>query len=130
STQAFFWLKHVKIDFLVMFIHHLANNMAQVGSLVLCVHDTSDFLLEAAKMANYAKYQRLCDFLFIVFSVVHFITRLVKYPLWVLNSTMFESWAIVGPFPSWWLFNILLLVLQVLYRMLLSSGVCPGSGLG
>uniref|UniRef100_A0A3Q0S5N3 Ceramide synthase 5 n=1 Tax=Amphilophus citrinellus TaxID=61819 RepID=A0A3Q0S5N3_AMPCI len=112
-------------DFLIMFIHHLAtvglisfsyvNNMARVGSLVLCVHDTSDFLLEAAKMANYAKYQRLCDFLFIVFSVVFFITRLVIYPIWVLNSTMFESWSIVGPFPSWWLFNFLLVVLQVLH---------------
>lgn len=33
----------------------------------------------------------------------------------VLNSTMFESWAIVGPYPSWWLFNSLLLVLQVLH---------------
>lgn len=112
-------------DFLIMFIHHLAtvglisfsyvNNMARVGSLVLCVHDASDFLLEAAKLANYAKYQRLCDFLFIVFGVVFFITRLVIYPIWVLNSTMFESWSIVGPFPSWWLFNILLLVLQVLH---------------
>lgn len=39
-----------------MFIHHLAtislisfsyvNNMARVGSLVMCVHDASDFLLE------------------------------------------------------------------------------------
>lgn len=28
---------------------------------------------------------------------------------------MFESWAIVGPYPSWWLFNSLLLVLQVLH---------------
>lgn len=28
---------------------------------------------------------------------------------------MFESWAIVGPYPSWWLFNFLLLVLQVLH---------------
>ncbi|AWP02476.1 putative ceramide synthase 5 [Scophthalmus maximus] len=112
-------------DFLIMFIHHLAtvglisfsyvNNMARVGSLVMCVHDASDFLLEAAKLANYAKYQRLCDFLFIVFSVAFFITRLVVYPIWVLNSTMFESWAIVGPFPSWWLFNFLLLVLQLLH---------------
>ncbi|XP_044071409.1 ceramide synthase 5 isoform X3 [Siniperca chuatsi] len=112
-------------DFLIMFIHHLAtvslisfsyvNNMARVGSLVMCVHDASDFLLEAAKLANYAKYQRLCDFLFIVFSVAFFITRLVIYPIWVLNSTMFESWAIVGPYPSWWLFNFLLLVLQVLH---------------
>ena len=28
---------------------------------------------------------------------------------------MFESWAIVGPYPSWWLFNFLLLVLQALH---------------
>ncbi|XP_054640173.1 ceramide synthase 5 isoform X2 [Dunckerocampus dactyliophorus] len=112
-------------DFLAMFIHHLAtvglisfsyaNNMVRVGSLVMCVHDASDILLEAAKLANYAKYQRLCDLLFIVFSLVFFITRLVIYPLWLLNSTMFESWVIVGPFPSWWLFNFLLLVLQVLH---------------
>ncbi|XP_061582793.1 ceramide synthase 5 isoform X1 [Cololabis saira] len=112
-------------DFLIMFIHHLAtvglisfsyvNNMARVGSLVLCVHDASDFLLEAAKLANYAKYQRLCDFLFIVFSVAFFTTRLVIFPIWILNSTMFESWDIVGPFPSWWVFNGLLLVLQVLH---------------
>ncbi|XP_060925701.1 ceramide synthase 5 [Limanda limanda] len=112
-------------DFVIMFIHHLAtvglisfsyvNNMVRVGSLVMCVHDSSDFLLEAAKLANYAKYQRLCDFLFIVFSVAFFLTRLIIYPIWVLNSTMFESWDIVGPFPSWWVFNILLLVLQVLH---------------
>lgn len=37
---------------------------------------------QAAKLANYAKYQRLCDSLFIVFSVVFFITRLVIYPIW------------------------------------------------
>ncbi|XP_061893931.1 ceramide synthase 5 isoform X4 [Entelurus aequoreus] len=119
------WYGYPYQDFLAMLAHHLvtvglisfsyANNMVRVGSLVMCVHDASDFLLEAAKLANYAKYQRLCDFLFIVFSVAFFITRLVIYPLWVLNSTMFESWAIVGPFPSWWLFNVLLLVLQVLH---------------
>uniref|UniRef100_A0A4W6CCQ5 Ceramide synthase 5 n=1 Tax=Lates calcarifer TaxID=8187 RepID=A0A4W6CCQ5_LATCA len=86
-------------DFLIMFIHHLAtvglisfsyvNNMARVGSLVMCVHDASDFLLEAAKLANYAKYQRLCDFLFIVFSVVFFITRLVIYPYFCFISFFF-----------------------------------------
>lgn len=33
----------------------------------------------------------------------------------VLNSTMFESWAIIGPYPSWWVFNVLLLLLQVMH---------------
>ncbi|XP_017306282.1 ceramide synthase 5 isoform X1 [Ictalurus punctatus] len=112
-------------DFLIMFVHHLAtvslisfsyvNNMARVGSLVMCVHDASDFLLEAAKLANYAKYQRLCDSLFVVFAAAFIGTRLIIYPFWILNSTMFESWEIIGPYPSWWLFNVLLLVLQVLH---------------
>lgn len=45
-----------------MFIHHLAtislisfsyvNNMARVGSLVMCVHDASDFLLEVGEMTQ------------------------------------------------------------------------------
>uniref|UniRef100_A0A4W4EUQ7 Ceramide synthase 5 n=2 Tax=Electrophorus electricus TaxID=8005 RepID=A0A4W4EUQ7_ELEEL len=112
-------------DFLIMFVHHLATvslisfsyviNMARVGTLILCVHDASDFLLEAAKLANYAKYQRLCDFLFVMFGAAFIGTRLIIYPFWILNSTMFESWELVGPFPSWWLFNSLLLVLQVLH---------------
>uniref|UniRef100_A0A8C6W410 Ceramide synthase 5 n=1 Tax=Nannospalax galili TaxID=1026970 RepID=A0A8C6W410_NANGA len=84
-------------DFLIMFVHHLAtiglitfsyiNNMVRVGTLVMCLHDSSDFFLE---LANYAKYQ-------------------------ILNTTLFESWEMIGPYPSWWLFNGLLLILQVLH---------------
>uniref|UniRef100_A0A8C8UQP1 Ceramide synthase 5 n=1 Tax=Peromyscus maniculatus bairdii TaxID=230844 RepID=A0A8C8UQP1_PERMB len=112
-------------DFLIMFVHHLAtiglitfsyiNNMVRVGSLVMCLHDSSDFLLEAAKLANYAKYQRLCDTLFVIFSAVFMVTRLGIYPLWILNTTLFESWEMIGPYPSWWFFNGLLLTLQVLH---------------
>ncbi|XP_061076314.1 ceramide synthase 5 isoform X3 [Conger conger] len=112
-------------DFLIMFIHHLAtvglisfsyvNNMVRVGTLVMFVHDSSDFLLEAAKLANYARYQRLCDSVFVVFSGIFFGTRLIIFPFWILHTTLFESWEIVGPYPSWWLFNGLLLVLQVLH---------------
>uniref|UniRef100_A0A673MJK5 Ceramide synthase 5-like n=1 Tax=Sinocyclocheilus rhinocerous TaxID=307959 RepID=A0A673MJK5_9TELE len=107
-------------DFLIMFVHHLAtvslisfsyvNNMLRVGSLVMCIHDSSDFLLEAAKLANYARYQRLCDFLFVVFSMIFFGTRLIIFPFWILNTTLFESWEII-------LFNFLLLVLQVLHML-------------
>uniref|UniRef100_A0A8C3I2A3 Ceramide synthase 5 n=2 Tax=Chrysemys picta bellii TaxID=8478 RepID=A0A8C3I2A3_CHRPI len=112
-------------DFLIMFVHHLAtiglitfsymNNMVRVGTLVLCLHDASDFLLEAAKLANYAKYQRLCDATFMLFGVVFIITRLGIYPFWILNTTLFESWELIGPYPSWWLFNGLLVTLQVLH---------------
>ncbi|KAI4871872.1 hypothetical protein NFI96_003795, partial [Prochilodus magdalenae] len=70
---------------------------------------------QAAKLANYAKYQRLCDFLFVAFGAAFIGTRLIIYPLWILKSTMFESWEIIGPYASWWVFNPLLLVLQVLH---------------
>ncbi|XP_018541478.1 ceramide synthase 5 [Lates calcarifer] len=112
-------------DFVVMLIHHLAtiilitfsyaNNMLRAGTLVMCVHDASDIFLEAAKLANYAKYQRLCDGLFVVFSISFFLTRLVIFPFWIVYSVLFESWEIVGPYQAWWLFNGLLLVLQTLH---------------
>uniref|UniRef100_A0A8C9ZZM9 Ceramide synthase 5 n=2 Tax=Sander lucioperca TaxID=283035 RepID=A0A8C9ZZM9_SANLU len=112
-------------DFIMMLVHHLAtiflitfsyaNNMLRVGTLVMCVHDASDIFLEAAKLANYAKYQRLCDGLFVVFSISFFCTRLVIYPFWVVYSVLVESWEIVGPYQAWWLLNGLLLVLQALH---------------
>lgn len=40
------------------------------------------FFLQAAKLANYAKYQRLCDTLFVIFSAVFVVTRLGIYPFW------------------------------------------------
>uniref|UniRef100_A0A8D0DZL4 Ceramide synthase 5 n=1 Tax=Salvator merianae TaxID=96440 RepID=A0A8D0DZL4_SALMN len=111
-------------DFLIMFIHHFIavglisfsyiNNMVRVGSLILCLHDASDVLLEVAKLANYAKYQQLCDAAFILFSVVFIVTRLGIFPIWILNTTLFESWEIIGPYQSWWLFNGLLLLLQTM----------------
>ncbi|XP_040910216.1 ceramide synthase 5-like isoform X2 [Toxotes jaculatrix] len=112
-------------DFIIMLVHHLAtiilitfsyaNNMLRAGTLVMCVHDASDIFLEAAKLANYAKYQRLCDGLFVVFSISFFLTRLVIYPFWIVYSVLFESWEIVGPYQAWWLLNGLLLVLQTLH---------------
>nr|XP_033795046.1 ceramide synthase 5 isoform X5 [Geotrypetes seraphini] len=70
---------------------------------------------QAAKLANYAKYQNLCDALFVLFSFVFVTTRLGIFPFWILNTALFESWALIGPYPSWWLFNGLLLILQVLH---------------
>uniref|UniRef100_A0A3B5LUT9 TLC domain-containing protein n=1 Tax=Xiphophorus couchianus TaxID=32473 RepID=A0A3B5LUT9_9TELE len=110
---------------MIMLVHHLAtiflitisyaNNMLRAGTLVMCVHDASDVFLEAAKLANYAKYQRLCDSLFVVFSISFFLTRLIIFPFWIVYSVLFESWQIIGPYRAWWLINGLLLVLQTLH---------------
>uniref|UniRef100_A0A8C5G8S8 Ceramide synthase 5-like n=1 Tax=Gouania willdenowi TaxID=441366 RepID=A0A8C5G8S8_GOUWI len=112
-------------DFMIMFVHHMAtillitfsyaNNMLRAGTLVLCVHDASDIFLEAAKLANYAKYQKLCDGMFVVFSISFFIARLIIYPFWIVRSVLLESWEIIGPYQAWWLLNGLLLVLQTLH---------------
>lgn len=112
-------------DFLMMFMHHFIavtlisfsyiNNMVRVGAIVLCLHDSADSLLEAAKMANYARQERLCNTLFVIFGAAFMVTRLGIFPWWILNTTLFESWEIIGPFPSWWLFNGLLLILQMLH---------------
>ncbi|XP_029011739.1 ceramide synthase 5-like [Betta splendens] len=112
-------------DFTIMLVHHLAaivlitfsyaNNMLRAGTMVMCLHDASDIFLEAAKLANYAKYQRLCDGLFVVFSISFFLTRLVIFPFWIVSSVLFESWEIIGPYRAWWLLNGLLLVLQTLH---------------
>ncbi|XP_016104633.1 ceramide synthase 6-like isoform X2 [Sinocyclocheilus grahami] len=118
-------VRFLKKDFLLMFLHHVVticlisfsyvNNMARVGTLVMCLHDAADVLLEAAKMANYGKCQRLCNVLFVMFALVFISSRLGVYPVWILNSTVFESWEIVGPYPSWWVFNVLLVLLQALH---------------
>lgn len=109
----------------MMFMHHLIgiilitfsyiNNMVRVGAIIFCLHDSSDSLLEAAKLANYARQERLCNTLFVIFSAAFMVTRLGIFPLWILNTTLFESWEIIGPYPSWWLFNGLLLLLQMLH---------------
>ncbi|KAJ3591659.1 hypothetical protein NHX12_006791 [Muraenolepis orangiensis] len=98
-------------DFLVMLLHHLTsiflltfsyvNNMVRAGTLLMFLHDGVDVFMEAAKMANYAKCQTLCNILFAVFALLFISSRLGLFPVWILNSTLFESWEIVGPFPSW-----------------------------
>ncbi|XP_062609798.1 ceramide synthase 5-like isoform X2 [Saccostrea cucullata] len=112
-------------DFWEMFTHHCATislltfswcgNFVRVGTLVLCIHDAVDYWLEAAKMAKYIKAQRLCDVLFAVFGVVWFITRLVLYPTKIVYSTLFYAHPIVGWGPAYFLYNGLLISLQILH---------------
>ncbi|XP_025949794.1 ceramide synthase 6 isoform X2 [Dromaius novaehollandiae] len=112
-------------DFGIMFTHHIVTvllitfsyvtNLTQLGTLVFCLHDGSDIILEAAKMANYCKCQKLSDLLFLTFAIVFIVNRLGIYPLWILNATLFELYEALGSFPFLWVLNMLLMVLQVLH---------------
>ncbi|XP_053120772.1 ceramide synthase 6 isoform X2 [Hemicordylus capensis] len=111
-------------DFGIMFTHHIVTvllltfsytiNFLRVGSVTMCLHDSVDIVLEAAKMANYCKCQKLCDFLFLMFAAVFIVTRLGIYPL-ILNAVIFEMPELVGDFPAYWVFASLLVILQVLH---------------
>ncbi|XP_041087345.1 ceramide synthase 6-like isoform X2 [Polyodon spathula] len=104
--------------------------MAFLGTCVIIwnpwVFDTRQYWenwpFQAAKMANYCKQQRLCDALFGVFAVVFMVTRLGFLPLVFGRSIYYESWEVIGPFPSWYFINtvvILLLILHIYWSCLI-----------
>jgi len=112
-------------DFLEMAIHHIVTitllvlswtcNLIRMGSLVLILHDVADIFLESAKMTKYIRWQRTCDVLFVIFTIIWIVTRLGIYPLWILRSTCFDAKLIVPMFPAYYIFNSLLLLLLVLH---------------
>ncbi|XP_041086822.1 ceramide synthase 2-like [Polyodon spathula] len=132
TELAFYWSLLLRVsfdvkrkDFKEQVIHHIATiflmgfsycaNYIRVGTLVLLVHDASDYLLESAKMFNYAGWRRVCDSLFFVFTAVFLVTRLVVFPVKVLYTTWYLSMENFQPFFGYYFFNALLLVLQLLH---------------
>ncbi|KAL3831741.1 hypothetical protein ACJMK2_023455 [Sinanodonta woodiana] len=118
---------HKRKDFYEMVIHHLVTvlliyfswvlNFVRVGTLVLAVHDASDYWMAAAKMAKYINKQTLCEACFVIFCITWIISRLIIYPYVVLYTTTVETYGIVMDvtFGSHWFFNFLLYILQVLH---------------
>lgn len=112
-------------DFAMQIIHHVATiflicfsycaNYIRIGCLVLIIHDASDCLLEPTKMFHYLNCRRICDTLFIVFSLVFLFTRLVIFPYKVLYNTYYYSMELYQPFLGYYLMNGFLMVLQLLH---------------
>uniref|UniRef100_A0A8C9HBH0 Sphingosine N-acyltransferase n=1 Tax=Piliocolobus tephrosceles TaxID=591936 RepID=A0A8C9HBH0_9PRIM len=74
-------------DFKEWIIHHVATiilisfswfaSYIRAGTLIMALHDSSDYLLELAKMFNYAGWKNTCNNIFIIFAIVFIITPLV-----------------------------------------------------
>lgn len=111
-------------DFWQMFVHHIVTlllmalswvcNLHRVGSLVLVIHDCADIFLEAAKITKYANYQKLCDAIFAIFTVIWIVTRLGFYPR-IIYSSSIEAPRILPMFPAYYIFNSLLIMLLCLH---------------
>uniref|UniRef100_H3DDK5 Ceramide synthase 4a n=1 Tax=Tetraodon nigroviridis TaxID=99883 RepID=H3DDK5_TETNG len=107
-------IHHITTIFLIGFSY--CTNFVRVGTFVMMVHDSSDFLLEkSAKMFHYAGWRRTCDSLFVVFAAVFLVTRLLVLPVRVLYGTLVVSRRFFQPFYGYYVFNVLLLVLQALH---------------
>ncbi|KAK7930484.1 hypothetical protein WMY93_006879 [Mugilogobius chulae] len=112
-------------DFREQIVHHCATlvlmsfswcvNYIRVGTLVLLVHDASDVLLESAKLFNYAKWEKTCQSLFVLFAMVFMWTRLVIFPFWLIHCTWVYPPQHYPPFFGYYFFNAMLLVLQALH---------------
>uniref|UniRef100_H3ARQ4 Ceramide synthase 2 n=1 Tax=Latimeria chalumnae TaxID=7897 RepID=H3ARQ4_LATCH len=112
-------------DFKEQIIHHIATiilisfswcaNYIRAGTLVMAVHDSSDYFLESAKMFNYAGWKSTCNAIFIVFAAVFIITRLIILPFWIMHCTWIYPLDLYPAFFGYYFFNLVLVVLQFLH---------------
>ncbi|XP_051235995.1 ceramide synthase 2 isoform X2 [Dicentrarchus labrax] len=112
-------------DFKEQIIHHLATlvllsfswcvNYIRIGTLVMLVHDASDVLMESAKLFNYAKWEKTCKTLFVLFAIVFMVTRLIIYPFWLIHCTWVYPIQHYPAFFGYYFFNVMLVVLLCLH---------------
>lgn len=112
-------------DFKEQVIHHTAtltllsfswiSNYIRIGTIVMAIHDCSDILLEAAKVLNYAKWQKTSNSMFVVFVATFLLTRLVYFPFWVIHCTWVYPLDDFPPFFGYYFFNVMLTVLLGLH---------------
>ncbi|KAF1442262.1 Ceramide synthase 2, partial [Spheniscus mendiculus] len=112
-------------DFKEQIIHHVATiilisfswftNYIRAGTLIMALHDSSDYLLESAKMFNYAGWRNTCNNIFIVFAAVFIVTRLVILPFWIMHCTLVYPLDLYPAFFGYYFFNFMMVVLQLLH---------------
>merc|ERR1712128_276083 len=109
------WFRHKRKDFTEQIVHHIATllllslsyvcNFTRIGTLVMWAHDISDIFLESAKLCVYARKTTAADILFGLFACAFFLSRLVYYPLWILDTSWNRSMRSFSPYFGYYVFN-------------------------
>uniref|UniRef100_A0A672QA27 Ceramide synthase 2 n=1 Tax=Sinocyclocheilus grahami TaxID=75366 RepID=A0A672QA27_SINGR len=113
------------MDFKEQVIHHMATitlisfswcvNYTRAGTLIMFIHDSADYLLESAKMFNYARWKNACNYIFILFAAIFIVTRLIIFPFRIMYCTWVYPVTLYPPFFVYYFFNGLLMVLLCLH---------------
>ncbi|KAL5964846.1 Ceramide synthase 5, partial [Taenia solium] len=112
-------------DFIVMLTHHAVTvalisfsyltNYFRIGSVIMLLHDSADFWLEAAKMFKYIGKSWSCMACFTTFICVWIATRLYYYPFWIIASLFYDAPRLIGFYPALNAFAFFLITLQLLH---------------
>ncbi|XP_071251094.1 ceramide synthase 2-like [Salvelinus alpinus] len=112
-------------DFKEQMVHHMATiflisfswcvNYIRAGTLIMLLHDSSDYLLESAKIFIYAGWRNTSNYVFFLFAPVFIFTRLYIFPFYIIYSTYIYPMTMYSPFFGYYFLNFLMMVLQCLH---------------
>ncbi|XP_055768149.1 ceramide synthase 2-like [Salvelinus fontinalis] len=112
-------------DFKEQMVHHMATiflisfswcvNYIRAGTLIMLLHDSSDYLLESAKIFIYAGWRNTSNYVFFLFATVFIFTRLYIFPFYIIYSTYIYPMTMYSPFFGYYFLNFLMMVLQCLH---------------
>ncbi|XP_070600075.1 ceramide synthase 4-like [Erythrolamprus reginae] len=111
-------------DFHIMIVHHVVTillvgfsycvNHIRIGSVVMFLHDVSDWPLFATKVFIYLKWQKTRNTLFVIFALGFLFARGIVFPYKFLYNTYNYVVEFQQPYFGCYVFMILLLVLYLL----------------
>ncbi|XP_074056511.1 ceramide synthase 4-like [Macrotis lagotis] len=99
---------------IILICHSYFSNYLRIGTLVMLIHDVSDIFLEMGKMLKYAQWEKSSKVIFIIFTLIFFISRLFVFPYKVLYTTYYSSMVNHKPFFGYYFTNGFLMILQAL----------------
>lgn len=88
-------------DSLLMIIHHIITllllvysyrvNLSRIGLIIMILHDINDPFLQTARLLLRLKYIKKANYVFYLFSLLFFITRILLFPLFCIKHIFYYS---------------------------------------